>query len=225
MKTFETYDQLTAWIFRIIDNGGASADRYTVIFNDGSYLALSSYPESPVGVSISDDGSRADLVGYAEGEVESGEAVDLSFYDLPEHIQRHIWARENEGLADFLELIADRNPNSVAKRRDDAETHEGTHQCLGKGLYAVGAGFAIRTDNGDYAGSGEDLGPYLDPAEALRATLPDDYGLAGPEYHSGPGIDAPRDEARLEAVAALEARHEAEHNAERDKFLNELFAD
>ena len=41
MRLFETGADLGEYLFRITDNGGETADRYTVIFSDGDYLTMS----------------------------------------------------------------------------------------------------------------------------------------------------------------------------------------
>ena len=45
-----------------------------------------------------------------------------------------------------------------------------------------------------------DRGPYLTTRQALAATLPDDYSLSGPEYHSS------LDVSRLKPTAGVKAK-------------------
>lgn len=193
---FQSLADLSGYIFRIQDNGGESADRYTVAFSDGDCLALSGAPSHPQGVSMW--GELTDVQWMNEA-AESGRAIDLALGDLPEHIQRHIMGRCNAAWRDFLE-----SPDAVAPSRDQAEANEGIHNSGGKGVYAAGSAYCVRLDGPNAA---EDRGPFLTVREAILATLPDEYGLAGPEYHS------PLDPASLnpttgvaEAIAALEAR-------------------
>lgn len=195
--------ELGGYLFRITDNGGATADRYTVIFSDGDYLSLSAYPDSPLGVS--QWGEQIDLAGVAE-RVEEGEEVDLSWGCLPESIRAHVLSRINEGWRDCLEA-GEAGLRGFAKSREAAEVHEGLHTSGGTGIYAAGSGFCIRLDSDN---AGDDRGPYETFREALLNTLPDPYGLAGPEYHSpvindGPQTDTAYPEI-LAAAAALEAK-------------------
>jgi hypothetical protein len=174
---FEAPSDLSDYLFRIVDNGGSSADRYTVAFSDGTYLALSSYPTHPQGVSIS--GEDLDPATLQEW-VENGEAVDMALGDLPPHIVQHILDRNNQGFADFLESVEAHSANVVAPNRDAAEVNEGTMESLGKGIYATTEGFRIRLDGHP----NDDRGPYATAREAVLASLPDQYSLAGPEYHT-----------------------------------------
>lgn len=203
MNTFETIQDLveSGYLFRIIDNGGETADRYTIIFSDGSYLALGD------SVSLSDDG--VGVVTHAQTAVDEGEAVDLSFYDLPERHQRHILARQNEGFRDYLELVEKRGPNVVAADRLSAKENDGTHTCTGDGLYSAGPAYFIRLDDDVTC----DRGPYMTAAEALRASLPDAWGLAGEEYHSTCGVNAEASLDRKILVQLLEKRREESDEA------------
>lgn len=195
---FQTPADLDGYLFRILDNGGASADRYTVMFSDGDYLALSADPEFALGISLWGEGMDP---ATAEEWVETGAAVDLTLADLPAHIARHIVARANGAWRDYLDGL-ERGEN-VARTRDEAELRE-TWQDAGKGIYRAGSAFCVRRDGYD---AGDDLGPYPDVREALLASLPDHYYLAGPEYHTALDLTrAAPDPDRARAVRDLESR-------------------
>lgn len=178
MRLFKTIKELgdSGYIFRITDNGGATLDRYTVLFCDGDYLSLS---ENGAGVSMWNEG---DIVQHLQEAVEDGTQLDCQLGDLSPELRDHILWRVNQAWQDALESIEKRAlVNYVAPSREQSEVNEGTHDSAGKGIYSAGAGFCIRMDSDDAA---DDRGPYMTPAEALAATLPDDYSLSGPEYHS-----------------------------------------
>lgn len=174
---FEKPSDLSGYLFRIVDNGGASADRYTVAFSDGSYLGMSHYPASPQGVSMwGEDIDPATLQQW----VDDNEAVDLALGDLPERLVEHILSRNNEGLQDFLDRVEAKDAEAVAKDRDSAEANEGLHDSLGKGIYWTDEGYRIKLDGEPE----DDRGPFKTAREAVLNSLPDQYALAGPEYHS-----------------------------------------
>lgn len=208
---FQSAADLCGYLFRIQDNGGASADRYDVLFSDGDALGLSAYPSHPQGVSLWSEGADPQ---YMQDAHEEGRVVDLRFCDLPENVQAHILARLNQAFADFAAAIDRREPHAVAKSREHAKPNEGTHRCGGVGIYAAGDAFCVRLDSDD---AGDDRGPYRTAREALLATLPDQHGLSGPEYHSteSPLDASPRPDIAA-AVAALEARVTAEWEKERE---------
>ena len=56
MDVFHTLNDLKPFVFRITDNGGETADRYTIATCDGSYLSMSNNPYSPQGVCLTGDG-------------------------------------------------------------------------------------------------------------------------------------------------------------------------
>lgn len=203
MPLFENPSDLSDYLFRIVDNGGSSADRYTVAFSDGSYLALSGSPSHPQGVS--QWGEDIDPSAMQDW-VHDGEAVDLALGDLPPAIVKHILFRNNEGTADFLKSVEDRNPKDVARTRDDASVHEGLRDSFGKGIYVTEEGYRVRLD-GD---AEDDRGPYATAREVVLATLPDKHGFAGDEYH--PDLDVmsmePSDEVKA-SIEKMEARSEA----------------
>jgi hypothetical protein len=211
----------SGYVFRIVDNGGESADRYTFVTCDGDYIAMSGSPTHPCGVSQS--GECSDLQWISDG-VEDGSLVDLAIGDLPENVALHALGRINEGWRDFLESALKAEGATpeflkcgegyvVAPSRDEAEVNEGTYTCAGVGLYRDSAGkFWVRIDN---PGPEDDRGPYDTAREALVASLPEDSSLSGPEYHSTADV------ARLTAdpvvagmVKALERVRVNENDAE-----------
>jgi hypothetical protein len=220
-EVFEKPEDMSEYLFRIVDNGGSSADRYTVAFSDGSYLSLSASPSHPQGVSMSGEGIDPMTL---EEWVEEGEAVDLALGDLPPNLVDHILFRNNEGMEDFMEALEKERQSIIGKvenykpviispTRDAAEANEGDTNTAGKGIYLDGDKFMVKMEGGP-----DDRGPYDTAREVILATLPDQYSLSGPEYHSS--VDLFRmtpDPAVLEAVAALEARRDAEWKAEMER--------
>lgn len=195
LKLFHHVHELQGYLFAITDNGNATADRYTVGFSDGDYLAL--------GPAVSLWSEGYDPAMFAE-HAEDGEEAYVCLGNMPEHYAAHILHRVNEGWQAFLEQVAARDPKAVAYTREQATPNEGTSDSAGVGIYAAGNGYCVRMDTDD---ASEDRGPFLCPREALKATLPDWHSLAGEEYH--PPIEAtqttPIDEV-TQALADLEAR-------------------
>lgn len=209
-KVFEKPEDMSEYLFRIVDNGGSSADRYTVVFSDGSYLGMSGNPTHPQGVSMAGEDIDPQVI---DEWVENGEAVDLALGDLPKHLVDHILFRNNEGLEDFLESVENKDEDVVFTNRDDAEANEGCSDTLGKGIYLVGDQYMVKMEGGP-----DDRGPFATAREVILATMPDDYALSGPEYHAG--LDVMRmtpDPDVLEAVAKLEARRDEEWKAEMNR--------
>lgn len=206
---FEKPSDMSEYLFRIVDNGGHTADRYTVLFSDGSDLSLSSYPTHPQGISMCGEG--VDPATLAEW-VEEGNYVDLALGDLPPEIAEHIMDRNNEGLRDFLASVEAKEPHAVAPSREKAKENDGTYQSLGVGIYDSPEGYRIRLDGE----AEDDRGPYATAREVIIASLPDHYALAGPEYHSTTDVlRTEPDEAVKAKVAELEARRDAEWKASR----------
>lgn len=206
---FQTPSDLSDYLFRIVDNGGSSVDRYTVVFSDGTYLALSGSPTHPQGFSQSGEDLDPAVI---QKWVETGDSVDLALGDLPPNLVQHILDRNNEGLRDFLEAVEAKEPYAVAATRELAKENDGTHTCLGIGIYSTDENYYVRLE-GD---PGDDRGPYLTAREAVLATLPDEYSLAGPEYQSS--VEVMRLEPSpevLEAIAKLEAQRDAEYETQR----------
>jgi hypothetical protein len=207
MNVFEKPEDLSDYLFRIVDNGGSSADRYTVVFSDGSYLGMSGSPTHPQGVSMWGEGIDPQVL---EDWVEEGSAIDLALGDLPPHLVQHILDRNNEGLEDLLDAVEQKLPHAVSDTRDAAEANEGGSDTLGKGIYLKDGKYMVKMDGGP-----DDRGPFDSAREAVLNTLPDEYSLSGPEYHSG--VDLLRmtpDPAVLAAVKALEARRQQEWEEE-----------
>jgi hypothetical protein len=180
MNLFPDWKTLAAsgYLFRIVDSGeDSTVDRVTVLFSDGDALGC----DRCGGRAFSQWVGPVDPATL-ETWVENGEAVDLSSDDLSEDEKAHILRRVNEGWRDWLEQVAGRDPGAVASAREDAEPNDGLCNSAGKGLYtdAAGAFWVHLEDNPPE----DDRGPFTCPAEALRATLPDEYSLAGPEYQS-----------------------------------------
>lgn len=207
-RLFEKPEDLGEYLFRVTDNGGASADRYTVVFSDGDYFALSSYPSSPLGVSQSGEGIH--VRGLAE-RVENGLEVDLALGDLEPHIVQHILGRINEGWREFLEAVESKEPHAVAATREDASENEGLHNSAGDGLYWTESGFMVKRDSDP----SEDFGPFTTAREALIHTLPTHYSLSGPEYHST--IKDPSSMEKTEGAAEKLTELEAKLNDEASK--------
>lgn len=205
MKTFDTVRELASseYLFRIQDNGGDSADRYTVAFSDGDYLAMSGSPSHPQGVSLS--GEDLDPQVLQESH-ENGRGIDMAMGDLPQNLQEHILFRVNQGFQDYLAFMQDQvdgklkpgTPHPIAVCRDDAEPNDGQPSSVGKGIYMSGDAFWVRMDCMD---SSDDRGPCNDVAQALRDTLPDPHSLAGEEYHST--VDVARMEPSDQVASAI----------------------
>lgn len=188
MALFESLDDLKPFIFRIVDNGGQTADRYTVITCDGDYYAMSSTPFHPQGVGMTGEG--IDVQGVAD-RVEAGVERDLRWIDLPADCQRCVMGGLNQGFADYIES------EPFAASRDEALNFQGwsdweytSRRNAEKGngrlevIYRDGDKFKVRCDdlNPPY---GDDGDPEFDSfREALLYCLPADYDLSGPEYHT-----------------------------------------
>ena len=172
MKTFENFDQLAAsgYLFRIADNRGETLDRYTVLFSDGDALGM-----SEAGVGFSQFVGEVDPAVFQE-LVDAGEWEDCPPESLSDETKNHIVSRVNESFADFLaDLEAGKCPSN---RSDVREMNDGMTGCAGKGIWKDAEGYSIAVEDND------DRGPYATAAEALRASLPEEHALSGPEYHS-----------------------------------------
>jgi hypothetical protein len=218
-KLFETLDDLAAseYLFRIVDNGGATFDRYTAIYCDGSFIGMSRNPFHPQGFGQS--GEDIDVGGVAE-RVEKGEEIDLALGDCPPDVQACILSTVNQGWADFLAAGEADESGVIAANRESAETYEGLHNQAGTGIYHGRDGLRVKSDNswGAADPEGEDPGPFATFREAFLNTTPYPSSLAGDEYH--PPIDVNSLEPTpgvAEAVEALEAITTAAYEAERAK--------
>lgn len=178
MNLFPDWQTLarSGYLFRIVDHGPDTVDRVTVLFSDGDALGC----DRCGGRAFSQWAGQVDPASL-ESWVQDGEAVDLCSDDLSEDEKAHILRRVNEGWADWLTRVIARDPIAVARCEADAVINDGTHGDAGQGLY-VGADGAlyVQVESEPH----DARGPYTCPAEALRATLPDEWGLAGPEYPS-----------------------------------------
>jgi hypothetical protein len=173
---FRNLDDLKPFIFRIIDNGGETADRFTVITCDGDYFHASTNPTHPQGVGMWGEGG--DIVGYADSQVQSGEARDLRWIDLPEKVRDCVFHGLNRGFQDYIEseeCAANRDAarDWQGEWRDHSPDREGNRKTP---IYRTENGFCIRDDDSD---SDKCFATF---AEAVRYMLPTDYDLSGPEY-------------------------------------------
>lgn len=179
MKLFESLDDLKPFIFRITDNGGATADRFTIITCDGDYFGSSINPNHPQGFFQSGEG--IDVMGVDE-RCDSGEERDLRWIDLPEAVQRAVMDSLNNGFADWLENF------SPPLARSDAEDFQACYDLSkrpGHGVYGIPGQYRIRSETWEGRSPDEtDYGPYETIREAVLGTLPEDYDLSGPEYHA-----------------------------------------
>jgi hypothetical protein len=209
---FQSPKDFSSYLVRVTDNGGASADRYTVTFADGTYLALSSNPTHPLGVSLAGDGIDPRV---QQEHVESGEEIDLALGDLDPDLVKHIIARNNGGFRDFFAYVESEHHNTVFKNRESADENDGMPASIGVGIYKTDQGFMIKTDDPE-----RDHGPFATAREVMLATLPDAYAYSGEEYHSTiadvssmeptPGVK--------EKIAELEQKVHAEHQQSRSIF-------
>lgn len=174
MNLFENESQLIPFLFRIVDNGGETYDRITVIFCDGDAIlcttgSLCAHIES------------VDVQGPSEN-VEAGTERDLRWIDLDAGLRRRILADLNDGYADWLGAFVPPVDRDGAK---DWGTAYRLQERVGEGIYGQPGAYMIRREGGYGEPEGQDdLGPYETLAEAVRNTLPDEYDLAGPEYQS-----------------------------------------
>lgn len=196
----------THYVVRIVDNGGESADRYTIVTADGDYYAYSANPSHPQGVGLSGEGIDPQvLVDW----VESGQAVDLTLGELPEAAARCLLDSLNQSFEDFVKAVESGESGAVAMSREKAQENDGSYDSFGKGIYRVGEAFAIRRDGDD---AGDDLGPFMTAVDAVKATLPDEYAFAGEEYLSPRDMTLTTPTAKsLALVHALEAIRDYEY--------------
>lgn len=206
------------YLFRITDNGGATADRYTVATSDGDYLCMSGSPSHPQGVSMFGEGFDPEVFA---NNVEAETEIDLALGDLPENIQRHILARFNQGFEDYLESLE--AGEGVPTSREAAEENEGLMDSVGDGLYRLADGWRVRREGVDPT---DDYGPFETAAEALRATLPTPYSCAGNDYHSTTDVNRLEPSEEVAAlVKALEEREDARADAEWSAKMDRMFPD
>ncbi len=188
MNLFPTVADLakSGFIFRITDNGGESADRFSVYTCDGDYFAMSETPFHPQGVGMTGEGFDPQVPA---DHVEAGTERDLRWIDLPADCQRCVFDGLNRGFADYIESA------SAAASRGEARKWEGMwkdpHEGYRNGawqsrtpIYCDGDGFNIRDDDAGYpnASTATDPGPFATFADAVRYMLPQDHDIAGEEY-------------------------------------------
>ncbi|USM11451.1 hypothetical protein vBCbaSRXM_6 [Citromicrobium phage vB_CbaS-RXM] len=180
MNLFESMDEFKPYVFCVTDNGGETADRFTIVFTDGDYFNSSCNPTAPQGVGMHGDGSApgVDVLGSIEERVLAGEERYIRWIDLPEAVRKIFPGTLNIGWEYWLSHDAD-----CKDSRDEADTFEGLSDQIGRGLYRTADGrFAIKDEN-----SQDD--PNEDPTfdtirEAVLWTLPEEHSLSGLEYHS-----------------------------------------
>lgn len=173
MDLFDAEKDLERYLFRIVDNGGESFDRITVIFSDGDYVPCSLHSRCASGEGI-------DVQGPAEN-VEAGTERDLRWIDLDAGLRRDILAWLNQGFADWLGSFS---PHFARFGVEANGTAYRLAERVGEGVYGKPGAYFVKREGDDPA---DDLGPYETLAEAVRETLPDAYDLAGEEYH--PTVD------------------------------------
>lgn len=171
---FESVEDLkeSGYLFRITDNGGETADRFTIITCDGDYFGSSADPFFPLGFFQSGDSINLQAL---DDRIETGEERDLRWIDLPEDVRRATLGALNDGWRAYLERNRDQGT-----RRDAMKYVESG----GAGIYRTKRGlFVIPAGDTDRARE-DDYGPFKTLREALLASLPQDYDLSGPEYHT-----------------------------------------
>lgn len=207
MKLFDALEDLKTFIFRITDNGGESADRYTVVTNDGDYFAMSSSPFHPQGVGLTGEGY--DPTG-GQSRVEDKVDRDIRWIDLPSDCQRCVQDGLNAGFSDWLEAFVPPRTRSEAAHNGDGVR---LADRAGEGVYGTSGDYRVKTENGD-EDADDDRGPYETVREAVLASLPDQHDLSGEEYHStidmwnvDGGPKEPWDREKDPPVLGLENEH------------------
>lgn len=159
----------SGYLFRIVDNGGETYDRITILFCDGDALLCTS--GSICAHVEADQGLQRDA-----DAVEAGASRDLRWIDLDPGLRKRIIADLNMGFADWLEAAP------AAASRDDARDWQGMWREYGDDrtpIYRDGDSFRIRDDERD-----DEAGPFATFRDAVFYMLPQDYDLSGPEYHT-----------------------------------------
>jgi hypothetical protein len=181
---FATLDDLKTFIFRIVDNGGQSADRFTVVTCDGDYFAMSGSPFHPQGVGLTGEGID---VNALSDRIEAGLERDLRWIDLPEDCRRCVMDGLNRGFSDYVESAP------AASGRDEALDFRGWDDLQRRArqsgirggpveaIYREGDAYRIRDDERRET-DGEDPGPFATFREAVLHMLPEEHDLSGPEY-------------------------------------------
>jgi hypothetical protein len=91
-----TQSFLSDLIEAVTDNHGATQDRYTVFFRDGSYITLDEQPCHPQGISQWGEGTHFSTSLLKETEEQ------ITLERLPLDVQLHILTRTREAYADFI---------------------------------------------------------------------------------------------------------------------------
>jgi len=162
----------SGYLFRIVDNGGETYDRLTIMFCDGDAL-LCTWGSICAHVEA-DQGLQRD-----EEAVEAGAARDLRWIDLDPGLQNRIIADLNMGFEDYIAAAP------AAASRDEARDWQGLWNEYNDNrtpIYRAGDSFYIRDD--ERADEDGDPGPFESFRDALFYMLPTDYDLSGPEYHT-----------------------------------------
>lgn len=121
-------EDLARVIIRIVDNGGETADRYSICMTDGDCLMLSGNPSHPQGVSM---WGEYDPMAVEENVRDNGES-DLRLSDLPDPIVNHIMLRVNEAYREYAREQMD----DEGRTREDilSEIDEWRHDLCGPEL-------------------------------------------------------------------------------------------
>lgn len=174
IKLFESEKALieSGFIFRIVDNGGETYDRFTVTTCDGDAILCS------IG-SVCAHVERVDVQRDSD-DVEAGIARDLRWIDLDAGLRSRILDDINTGFEDWLEAAP------AAASRDEARDWQGIWNDYNDGtpIYVRDGKFYIRDDDRQPPYGEGEPGPFDSFVEAVRYMLPQDYDLSGPEYHS-----------------------------------------
>ena len=176
-KLFDSVEAFreSGFLFRITDNGGDSVDRFTVMTCDGDYFASSATPYHPQGFFQS--GERIDVQGV-DDRIESGRERDLRWIDLPADVQSAVIGRLNDGFSYWLD-----QENAACTRAEVEGEFSGGYDEIGRGIYCTIWGFRIADENSQ-GDARQDPGPFATYKDAVLHTLPQDYDLSGPEYHT-----------------------------------------
>ncbi len=169
-KLFNSVAELAAseYVFHVTDNGGSTADRYTIVLCDGDHYGSSANPPHPQGFFQS--GGWVSLEGVQE-RVESGQEKYITFAELPEQVQQAVVNALNYAFEDTI--AAELSAASPAL----AHPHDGIMQDAGTAIYKAHGQWYVKLEQGN-----NDAGPFDEYRWAFAYTLPDKFQLAGDEY-------------------------------------------
>ncbi len=188
MPLFETLDDMKPFVFCITDNGGATADRFTIVFSDGDYFNASMDPYSPQGVGMWGDGSapKVDVLGSIKERVLEGKERFIRWADLPSKIQKGMIGTVNMGWEDFIQKAP------ALASREEAGDYDGMWKPNGDDPLPIyltygepidgerPKTFTVRDDeHGDTT--------YSTFRRAVLHILPNPHSLTAEEYH--PPVD------------------------------------